>query len=133
MKGDFCMAGKFNIFKAKNGEYTFNLKAANGEVILTASETYPDLKTCENGVNSVKKNALSHVEDQTKEEKLTHPKFELYKDKAEEFRFRLKAANGQIIGRSEGYKAKASAKKGIASIGRNAADAPVVVREDPVE
>ena len=123
------MAGKFVITTAKNGEFTFNLKASNGEVILTASETYTTLSACENGVNSVKKNALSHVEDQTKEEKLTHPKFELYKDKAEEFRFRLKAANGQNIGKSEGYKAKASAKKGIASIAKNAPDAPVIVAE----
>lgn len=120
------MAGKFLIIKAKNGELTFNLKASNGEVILTASETYTTLDACENGINSVKKNALSQIEDQTRGESATHPKYELYQDKAGEFRFRLKAANGQIIGKSEGYKAKASAKKGIASIGRNAPDAAVI-------
>ena len=120
------MAGKFIITTAKNGEFTFNLKAGNGEVILTASETYPTVSACENGIDSVKKNALVHVEDQTREESATHPKYELYQDKAGQFRFRLKAANGEIIGRSEGYKAKASAKKGIASIGKNAPDAPVI-------
>jgi len=120
------MAGKFIITKAKNGEFTFNLKASNGEVIMTASETYSSLDACENGINSVKKNALSHIEDQTRGESATHPKYELYQDKAGEFRFRLKAANGENIGRSEGYKAKASAKKGIASIGRNAPDAAVI-------
>ena len=123
------MAGKFIITQAKNGEFTFNLKAGNGEVILTASETYTTLDACKSGVESVRKNALSHVEDQTREEQLTHPKFELYQDKSGEFRFRLKARNGENIGRSEGYKAKASAKKGIASIGKNAPDAPVVVVE----
>lgn len=123
------MAGKFIITTAKNGEYTFNLKAGNGEVILAASETYTTMAACENGVNSVKKNALAAVEDQTREESVKHPKYELYQDKAGEFRFRLKAANGEIIGKSEGYKAKASAKKGILSIGKNAPDAPVVVIE----
>jgi uncharacterized protein YegP (UPF0339 family) len=69
------------------------------------------------------------VEDQTRGEELKHPKFELYKDKAGEFRFRLKASYGDIIGKSEGYKAKAIAKKGIASIAKNAPEAPIVVIE----
>ena len=123
------MAGKFIITTAKNGEYTFNLKAGNGEVVLTASETYTSSSACENGINSVKKNALAPIEDQTREESVSHPKYELYQDKAGEFRFRLKAANGQIIGKSEGYKAKASAKKGIASIGKNAPDAAIITLE----
>ena len=126
-KGTFQMAGKFIITKAKNNEFTFNLKASNGEVILTASETYTTMSACENGVASVKKNSGVAVEDQTRNEKQSNPKYELYKDKAGEFRFRLKASNGQIIGKSEGYKAKASAKKGIASIAKNAPDAPIVV------
>ncbi len=121
------MAGKFVITTAKNGEFTFNLKASNGEVILTASETYTTQTACENGINSVKKNAAALIEDQTRDEKISHPKYELYKDKGGEFRFRLKAANGQNVGRSEGYKAKASAKKGIASIAKNAPEAPIVV------
>ena len=129
MKGDFCMASKFNIFQAKNGEYTFNLKAGNGEIVLTASETYPDITACEAGIASVKSIAASHVEDQTKEEALEVPKYELYKDAGEEFRFRLKAANGQIVGKSESYRAKASAMKTILSISRNAPDAAVVVKE----
>ena len=123
------MAGKFVVITAKNGEYTFNLKASNGEVILAASETYTTMNACENGIASVKKNSGMHIEDQTRGEKLTNPKYELYKDKAGEFRFRLKASNGEIIGKSEGYKAKASARKGIASIAKNAPDAPVVVIE----
>ena len=123
------MAGKFVITTAKNGEFTFNLKASNGEVILTASETYTTMSACENGIASVKKNCGANIEDQTRNESQKHPKYELYKDKAGEFRFRLKASNGEIIGKSEGYKAKASAKKGIASIAKNAPDAPIVVIE----
>ena len=123
------MAGKFVITTAKNGEFTSNLKASNGEVILTASETYTTMSACENGIASVKKNCGANIEDQIRGETQKHPKYELYKDKAGEFRFRLKAANGEIIGKSEGYKAKASAKKGIASIAKNAPDAPIVVIE----
>ena len=126
------MPGRFIITTAKNGEFTFNLKASNGEVILTASETYTSMSACENGIESVKKNALVGIEDQTRNESLNHPKYELYKDKAGEFRFRLKAGNGEIIGKSEGYKAKASAKKGIASIGANAPQASVIVVEPQV-
>ena len=120
--------GKFVITKAKNEEYTFSLKATNGQVILTAGETFTTLAACKNSIESVKKNALSHVEDQTVEgfETVTHPKFELYTDKAGEFRFRLKARNGEPIGKSEGYKAKDSALNGIASVGKNAPEAEVV-------
>ncbi|MDD6159957.1 MAG: YegP family protein [Oscillospiraceae bacterium] len=123
--------GKFVITKTKNGEYTFNLKATNGQVILAAGESFKTLDTCKNSIESVKKNALSHVEDQTVEgfETLTHPKYELYQDKAGEYRFRLKARNGENIGKSEGYKSKASALNGIESIGKNAPDGEVIVEE----
>ena len=105
------MAGKFVVITAKNGEFTFNLKASNGEVVLAASETYTTMSACEKGIASVKKNAGVHVEDQTREEKLPNPKYELYKDKAGEFRFRLKAANGEIILTGESYKAKARSEE----------------------
>ena len=120
--------GKFVITKAKNEEYTFSLKASNGQVILTAGETFASLDSCKNSIESVKKNALAHVEDQTVEgyETIAHPKYELYTDKAGEYRWRLKARNGEPIGKSEGYKAKTSAVNGIESVGKNAPDAEVV-------
>ena len=121
--------GKFVIGKTKNGQYRFNLKAGNGEIIAT-SESYTTLSACKNGVESVKKNALAEVEDQTLNESKKNPKYELYLDKAGEYRFRLKAGNGEIICHGEGYKAKASCKNGIDSIGRNAPDAEVVVVEE---
>ncbi|MDO5138740.1 MAG: YegP family protein [Oscillospiraceae bacterium] len=121
--------GKFVIGKTKNGQYRFNLKAGNGEIIAT-SESYTTLSACKNGVESVKKNALAEVEDQTLNESKKNPKYELYLDKAGEYRFRLKAANGEIICHGEGYKAKASCKNGIDSIGRNAPEAEVVVVEE---
>ncbi len=118
--------GKFVIKSTSNGGFKFDLKAGNGEVI-ASSQVYKSLKACEAGVESVKKNALAHVEDQTVEdfEVKKHPKYELYADKAGEIRFRLKAANGEIIATSEGYKKKASALNGIESIGKNAPDASV--------
>ena len=118
--------GKFVIRNTKTG-VKFDLKAGNGEVIVT-SEVYASQAACKNGVESVRKNApVAAVEDQTVEgfavEK--HPKFEIYTDKAGEFRFRLKATNGQIIAVGEGYKAKASCVNGIESVKKNAPDAPV--------
>jgi len=125
MKGVQCkMAGKFVIKKTNTG-IKFDLKAGNGEVILT-SEVYTTESGCKNGIESVKKNADSAVEDQTVEgSQEKNPKFEIYLDKAKEYRFRLKARNGEIIGTSEGYKSKESAKNGIESVKKNAPDAPV--------
>ena len=122
--------GKFVIKTAKTG-FMFNLKAGNGEVIAT-SEVYSSMDACKNGVASVAKNApIANLEDQTVEgfETQKNPKFEVYADKRGEFRFRLKATNGQIIAVGEGYKAKASCLNGIASIRKNAPDAAVVIEE----
>ena len=119
--------GKFVIKPTKSGGFVFNLKAGNGEVIAT-SETYNSLEACKNGVKSVITNAPeAALEDQTVEGFATekNPKFEMYTDKAGEFRFRLKAKNGQIIATGEGYKAKAGCKNGIESIRKNVVDAKV--------
>lgn len=118
--------GKFVVKATKTG-FVFNLKASNGEVIAT-SEIYTTEAACMKGVESVRKNAAdAKLEDQTVAEvaAVTNPKFELYTDKAGEFRFRLKARNGEIIAVSEGYKAKASCLNGIDSVRRNAPDAAV--------
>ena len=118
--------GKFVIRKTNTG-FKFDLKATNGEVIAT-SEVYESLASARNGVQSVMNNApVANVEDQTVEgwEKQKHPKFEMYTDKAGEFRFRLKAKNGEVIATSEGYKAKTSCENGIASVKKNAEDAKV--------
>ena len=119
------MAGKFVVKEVKSG-FRFNLVASNGQVI-ASSEAYSSKDSCLNGIESVRKNCAAHVEDQTKEgfEALTHPKYEVYLDKAGEFRFRLKARNGEIIVTGEGYKAKSSCLNGIDSIGRHAPEAVV--------
>jgi hypothetical protein len=122
--------GKFAIKTTKSG-VKFNLKATNGEII-ASSEVYKTLASCKNGIESVRKNsAKANFEDQTAPDftKAKCPKFEMYTDKAGEFRFRLKATNGQIIAVSEGYKAKASCLNGIESVKKNAPDAPIVTEE----
>ncbi len=122
--------GKFVIRTVKTGT-KFNLKAGNGEVIAT-SEIYKTLTSCKNGIASVAKNApIANFEDQTEEGYAVakNPKFEVYTDKAGEFRFRLKARNGEIIAVSEGYKTKASCLNGVESVRKNAVDAPVVMEE----
>lgn len=119
--------GKFVIKKTNTG-IKFDLKAGNGEVIAT-SEVYTTAEACKNGIASVQKNApVAEVEDQTKEgyEVKKNPKFEVYEDKAGEYRFRLKATNGQIIAVGEGYKAMAGCLNGIESIKKNAPDAEIV-------
>ncbi|MBO4652522.1 MAG: YegP family protein [Lachnospiraceae bacterium] len=122
--------GKFVIKTTKSG-FRFNLKASNGEIIAT-SEIYSALDTCKNGIASVQKNApIAPIEDQTVEgfQSEKNPKFEVYADKAGEFRFRLKAANGQIIAVSEGYTKKASCLNGIASVQKNVVDAKIETEE----
>lgn len=119
--------GKYRVKKTPSG-IKFDLVAANGEVVAT-SEVYSSRQNCLGGIESTRKNAPGAVlEDQTVEgfKPLKHPKFELYRDKADEFRFRLKAANGEIITFSEGYKAKASCLDGIESVRKNAGTAEVV-------
>ena len=119
--------GKFVIRTTKTG-VKFDLKATNGQVIAT-SEVYTTEAACRNGIESVMKNApVANVEDQTVEGYAVqkHPKFEIYADKAGEFRFRLKATNGQVIAVSEGYKAMASCVNGVESVKKNAVDAEII-------
>ncbi len=104
--------GKFVISKRKNGEFQFNLKASNGQVIL-ASEGYTTKAACKNGIESVMKNS---TEDK---------RFDRKKSKNGKSYFNLKAGNGQIIGTSEMYETEKAMENGIASVGKNAPGAKV--------
>ena len=113
--------GKYAVKETASG-YSFRLLAGNNQVI-GVSEVYSGKAALEKGIESVRKNApAAKIEDQTAEviEKVTNPKFEIYNDKAGEFRFRLKARNGEIILASEGYKTKAACENGIESVRKNA-------------
>ena len=123
--------GKFIVKAVKTG-FMFNLKADNGEIIAT-SEVYTTERACNAGIASVQKNApVAALEDQTVEgfEKQKHPKFEIYNDKKGEFRYRLKATNGQIIAVGEAYKSKKSCLNGVESVRKNAANGKIVKEED---
>jgi uncharacterized protein YegP (UPF0339 family) len=115
---------KFIVKKTTSG-FKFDLQASNGEVIAT-SEVYSSEDSCLKGIESVRKNApIANFEDLTEDpvKVAVNPKFEMYQDKAGEFRFRLKARNGENIAASEGYKAKAGCLNGIESVKKNAPDA----------
>ena len=119
--------GKF-VIRTVNSGIKFDLKATNGQVIAT-SEVYTTMAACKNGVASVQKNAPeAAVENQTVEGYAAerHPKFEVYTDKGGEFRFRLKATNGQIIAISEGYTTLANCLNGVESVKKNSVDAEIV-------
>lgn len=106
------MAGKFELYKDKGGEFRFRLKAGNGQTIL-ASEGYKQRASCENGIASVRKNS---GEDNRYERKET---------KSGGHMFNLKATNGQVIGTSETYNSTSARENGIASVMKNAPDADV--------
>ena len=118
--------GKFVIRQTNTG-FKFDLKATNGQTIAT-SEIYESHAACVKGTESVAKcAAVANFADLTLgQEDVTHPKFELYQDKGGEFRFRLKARNGEIIAVSEGYTTKPACENGIESVRKNAPEAPIV-------
>ena len=105
--------GKFVISSRKNGAYHFNLKAGNGHVILS-SESYKSKTACQNGIESVKKNAVNNA----RFEKITAPNGKFY--------FTLKASNGQVLGTSEMYETLSGLENGVESVQTNAAESTVV-------
>lgn len=107
------MAGKFEVYKDKRGEFRFRLKASNGQIIL-ASEGYKAKASVMNGVKSVRNNSVSDV------------RYERKTTKNGQFRFNLKATNGQVIGTSESYKTEKSRENGVQSVMKNAPDAKLV-------
>ena len=106
------MPGKFEIKKARNGQYHFNLKAANGEIILS-SEMYKGKAGAKNGIGSVRKNALVEARFARLESKNGKPYFV------------LKAGNHQVIGKSEIYETARARDNGIRSVAKNAPGAKV--------
>jgi uncharacterized protein YegP (UPF0339 family) len=108
--------GKFEIKTDKSGQFRFNLKAGNGQVILV-SEAYTTKAACEKGIESVRINSQFDKRYDTKTAKDGSPFFN------------LKAANGQIIAASEMYSSKTSMFKGISSVKKNAPKAKIIDRK----
>ncbi len=120
------------LIRETNGKFNFRLKADNGEVIVV-SQQYKSLLTCKAGIAAVRTAAAAAgVEDQTAEgfKPLLHPKFEVYLDAAGEYRFRLKAKNGQIIAASQGYQSLDTCLNGIEAVRSNAPDGTEKVEEE---
>ena len=119
--------GRFCIRAVASG-VKFDLLAANGECVLS-SEVYTSAAACRKGIASVQKNAArAALEDLTQPESrvCSNPKFQVYRDRAGEYRFRLKARNGETIAVSQGYAAKSSCLNGVDSVRRNAPGAEVL-------
>ena len=108
------MAGKFVISKTRDGNFTFVLRAGNGEVILS-SQTYKRRANAKAGTESVRKNAASDARFERKSSVRGDPFFTLV------------ATNGQVIGRSEMYSSARACENGIASVRKNA---PTAALED---
>lgn len=106
------MAAKFELKRANNGQFMFNLKAGNGEVILT-SELYLEKSSALHGIESTKTNATDDGRYERKNSKSGAPYFV------------LKAGNGEIIGKSEMYSSASAMEGGIASVKKNAPAAGV--------
>lgn len=107
------MPAKFELSKARDGEFRFVLKGGNGEIVLT-SELYKHKESAEKGIASVKKNA---PDDKRYERKTSHS--------GKPF-FVLKAANHEVVGTSQMYKSAASMEEGIAAVKNGAPAAEVV-------
>ena len=106
------MEGTFEVYQDSRGEHRFRLKAPNGETILTG-EGYSSIAGCMNGIESVRENCV------------VPERFETYEDASGKHRFRLKAANYQIIGVSEAYESKSGMESGIESVKRWAPTAEI--------
>jgi uncharacterized protein len=108
------MAAHYELKPAANNQFMFNLKAANGEIILT-SETYRSKESALNGIESVKKHSPTDEQYERKKSASSQPYFV------------LKAKNHEIIGRSETYSSEGAMEKGIESVKKNG---PIATTKD---
>lgn len=118
--------GKF-IIRTQQDRFSFSLLAANSEPVALSDE-YTSRSACLRGIESVRRNAAAHIEDQTVRgfAELPNPKYELYKDRKRQYRYRLRARNGKIIAVGGGHSDKGLCVKGIESVRRNAPKAKIL-------
>ena len=105
--------GKFTLFKGSDGQFYFNLKAPNGEII-GRSEGYTSKQGALNGIDAVRQNSPHDS------------RYEVFLGRDSQYYFNLKSANNQIILQSEGYASKQGAINGTASVKRYAPSAELV-------
>jgi uncharacterized protein YegP (UPF0339 family) len=107
------MAGTFEVFTDKSGEFRFRLKAGNGQTVLS-SQGYASKASAMKGIESVRNNAADAA------------RFESTETEGGKFRFNMKAKNNQVIGTSQNYESASGRDNGIKSIARAADGAKVV-------
>jgi amphi-Trp domain-containing protein len=122
----------FQVYEDNAGEYRWRLRHDNGNIIADGSEGYASKQKAKQGLESVKRNAAGgHVVDLSKDETAdeaggSNATFEIFKDEADEWRWRLRHDNGEIISDGgQGYSSKQKAKQGMRSVKTNAAGAAV--------
>jgi len=122
------MSPKFQVYKDSAKRTRFRIRANNNQIV-AVGEAYERYASCIKGIESVKRNCNAEIEDLTVEDgpKLPNPKYQIFKDNVGKLRFHLKAANGEIIAKSEGYESREGCLNGIDVI-RHCADAEV---DDP--
>ncbi len=115
---------RFQVYKDAAGKFRFRLRAENDKIVATG-EAYEQHASCINGIKSIQKNCNSETEDLTIEDrKVPNPKYQIFKDAADKYRFHLKAANGEIIAQSEGYLTKEDCLNGVEVV-KNSCDAEI--------
>ena len=108
----------FLLYKDAGGAFRFRLRAPNNEII-AVGEGYQSRASCINGINTVKRYCNADIEDQTADvPALPNPKFQIYRDAANKYRFRLRALNNEIILSGEAYETKQGCQNGIQAIKR---------------
>ncbi len=106
---------KFELYKDAKQEFRWRLKGTNGEVLATCGQGYKAIAACQRGIEIVQEAGGAKAKTS----------FEVYEDAKKEFRWRLKAANGQVVANSsEGYKAKADCEKAVDLV-KKAGKAPI--------
>ena len=114
------MSPKFQLYKDALGKFRFRLLADNNKIV-AIGEAYEQHASCLNGIKSIQKNCNSEIEDSTIEGmKLPNPKYQIFKDAQDKFRFHLKAANGETVATGEAYESRQGCLDGIASVKKNA-------------
>jgi len=107
---------KFQIYRDIAGKHRFRLRAPNNKIVVVG-EAYETKDGCLNGVHAIKKYCTAEIEDVTVGGvQIANPKFQVYKDVAEKFRFRLRAPNNEIIAVGEAYETKIGCMNGVQSV-----------------
>ncbi len=107
---------KFQIYKDNAGRHRFRLRAPNNKIV-AVGEAYETKDGCANGVNAIKKYCTAEIEDVTiGGAEVANPKFQIYKDSTEKFRFRLRAPNNEIVAAGEAYETKVGCMNGVQAV-----------------